>query len=435
MSRRMNGFLEAAVVLAIVFVFVMPGSAMFINTKTVGDVGSGSAVDMQMSDEGLGRSVIFEDDFESYSDFVLDFPPWTQYDGDGADTYGFMNYDFPNEHYVGSYIIFNPSQTTPPNPPNSEPHSGDKYAACFNAVLPATNDDWLITPLISGSSFDEVSFWAKSITDMYNLERFQVGVSTTGTDPSDFTVISPEPYVEVPTVWTQYTYDISPYSGNGSIYIGIHCVSYDAFVFMIDDFVVTGETGEDTTPPVTTCELSGEMEDDIYVSDVTVYLNATDDMSGVNYTMYKLDDGAWQEYDGPFVVTEDGDHTVYFYSVDNAGNIEETKSCSFTIQHPCPCPIEIEIKNGIGFGVTMVVRNTGEENLTDVNWSLSLSGGIILLGRENNGVIENLPAAEEVTVQCKPIIGFGRVTIDATAGGCAEDTADGFVLLFLVMIR
>ncbi|MGF3555087.1 MAG: choice-of-anchor J domain-containing protein [Thermoplasmatota archaeon] len=183
---------------------------------------------------------MFEDDFESYDDFVLDFPPWIQFDGDGSPTYGMTYYDYPNEYYTGSFIIFNPSQTTPPCP-YAPPHSGQKFAACFNAVLPATNDDWLITPQLGPASYEEVSFWARSYTDDYNLDRFQVGISTTDTNPSSFTIISPGNYIEAPITWTQYTYDISAYSGN-SIYIAIHCVSYDAFILMVDDFSVTGST-------------------------------------------------------------------------------------------------------------------------------------------------------------------------------------------------
>ena len=87
----------------------------------------------------------------------------------------------------------------------------------------------------------------------------------------------------------------------------------------------------DITPPVTTCTLDGELVGSIYVSDVTVTLTATDDMSGINYTMYKINDGVWQEYLSPFVVSENGTYTIYFYSVDNAKNVEPEKNSIFII--------------------------------------------------------------------------------------------------------
>jgi hypothetical protein len=102
--------------------------------------------------------------------------------------------------------------------------------------LPATNDDWLITPQLNAVQFDTVSFWARAYTSDYNLDRFRVGVSTTDTDPSSFTIISTEPYIEAPAEWTEYVFDIKSYSGD--IYIAINCVSYDGFWLCIDDFVV-----------------------------------------------------------------------------------------------------------------------------------------------------------------------------------------------------
>jgi len=228
--------LKGAVVLLILAVMIFSTITTGANTKETKSIKSiiGNLIPM-------GRDTLFEDDFESYSDFTLDFPPWIQVDVDGAGTYGMTDYDYPNESYVGSFMIFNPSQTSPPCG-NAPPHSGEKFASCFNAILPDTNDDWLITPQQNSIEYGEVSFWARSYTDAYNLDRFQVGISTTDTDPSNFTIISPGEYIEAPIEWTKYKYDISEYTG--IIYIAIHCVSYDSFILMVDDFMITDKIYE-----------------------------------------------------------------------------------------------------------------------------------------------------------------------------------------------
>lgn len=235
MEKKAHILLKAAVVFAITLAFIMPGAAT-VNTKlftTTTDINISS----EQQPRNLGFSALFEDDFESYDDFTLDFPPWTQYDGDGQETWGFETTEFPNEYYVGSYIIFVPSQTIPPLTDTA--HSGEKYAACFDAVpVDPANDDWMITPALTSGEYEfyvaihcvnhdsfwlgiddvaisevepgtiEISLWAKTGSAQYERDRFQVGVSTKTNAPGDFVIITPEPYVEPPTTWTQYTYTV-----------------------------------------------------------------------------------------------------------------------------------------------------------------------------------------------------------------------------------
>ena len=95
--------------------------------------------------------------------------------------------------------------------------------------------------------------------------------------------------------------------------------------------------GDDSAAPTTTAERSGD-------GPVEVTLSATDGAggSGVEWTEYRVDGGAWTRSDNtgeddPFVTTltvrGDGDHTVEFRSRDRAGNVEDPpKSVSFTIE-------------------------------------------------------------------------------------------------------
>ncbi|OFY52099.1 MAG: hypothetical protein A2W85_11775 [Bacteroidetes bacterium GWF2_41_31] len=178
----------------------------------------------------------FSDDFETYENFVIDFAPWVNLDVDGSPTYGMTGIDWPNVYSEQSFIIFNPSQTTPAVT-DIIPHSGDKLAACFAATAPP-NNDWLITPEVNIADGFMLKFWAKSYTDEYGLERFKVGVSTTGLNPSDFTIISAGSYVEAPVAdWAEFSYDLSAYAGQ-NVYVGIQCVSNDAFILLVDDVTI-----------------------------------------------------------------------------------------------------------------------------------------------------------------------------------------------------
>ncbi|MBO4615281.1 MAG: PKD domain-containing protein [Bacteroidales bacterium] len=185
-------------------------------------------------------SASFSLDFEACGDFQVDnFHPWTTYDGDGAATYASQNFDFLNEAYTGSFIAFNSSATSP-EASGWEAHGGDRCGICFASTTPP-NNDWLISAPLTLCSNASISFWAKSITDSYGLERFNVLLSTTDNSTSSFTVkLSGNNYIEAPTTWTQYTYSLSAYAGR-TVYVAIQCVSNDAYAFMIDDIEITGD--------------------------------------------------------------------------------------------------------------------------------------------------------------------------------------------------
>ncbi len=94
----------------------------------------------------------------------------------------------------------------------------------------------------------------------------------------------------------------------------------------------------DTTPPATTCSLSGTSgENDWYISNVQVTLNASDSGgSGLKLTQYKIDDGSWQTYSGPFTVSGDDRHTIYYKAQDKAGNWEAEKRAYASIDTVAP---------------------------------------------------------------------------------------------------
>lgn len=99
----------------------------------------------------------------------------------------------------------------------------------------------------------------------------------------------------------------------------------------------TFATATDVTAPVTTISFDGTIGDNSwFVSPVLVTLTATDDLVGVDYTMYQLDEGSWNLYLDPFTVSADGDHTIEYYSVDVLGNTETTKSARLPIDQTPP---------------------------------------------------------------------------------------------------
>jgi len=88
-----------------------------------------------------------------------------------------------------------------------------------------------------------------------------------------------------------------------------------------------------------------------------------------------------------------------------------------------------------GLGITVKIKNIGDENLTNVTCNIGLSG-FILVGKSTTSGTDILPAMKTMTI-FSLIVGFGRTTISVNAtcveGATAEKTAKGFVLGIFVL--
>lgn len=93
----------------------------------------------------------------------------------------------------------------------------------------------------------------------------------------------------------------------------------------------------DSTPPVTTATGLQPSASAWTRSAVTVTLAATDaGGSGVAATSYRIDSGAATTYTAAFTISAAGRHTVTYYSVDKAGNVETAKTGYANIDMTAP---------------------------------------------------------------------------------------------------
>jgi parallel beta-helix repeat protein len=92
----------------------------------------------------------------------------------------------------------------------------------------------------------------------------------------------------------------------------------------------------DTTSPITTIDLYGVSRvNDWFGSDVTVTLSATDD-TDVEKTEYSFENTTWTTYAKPFIITNEGNTTIYFRSMDMLGNTETVKTTTIKIDKTIP---------------------------------------------------------------------------------------------------
>jgi hypothetical protein len=111
-----------------------------------------------------------------------------------------------------------------------------------------------------------------------------------------------------------------------------------------------------------------------------------------------------------FTVLDDG---VYLYKYNN--------------------PPVIEIGNITGglFKVKAVIKNTGDGVATNVSWSIKLTGGLIILGKDTSGTIASLNASGEQTVSSKLILGFGKTVITVIADTATKSQNATVLFVFI----
>ncbi len=261
--------------------------------------------------------LVMSDDFEAYPDFTTTIPPWTLRDQDNQTTYGITDVTFPGSGNPMAYIVFNPSATTPPIT-SVTPHGGAKMMASFAATTPP-NNDWIISPRIQLGTDSSIKFFARSHTSAFGLERFRVGVCPL---PSiiiqGFQYVTGPDFIEAPIDWHEYVYDLSAYDGQ-LVFIGIRCVSDDAFVFYLDDISIHSDGGSvdngDITAPVLQNELAGNYPNPFNPETTIRY--STAQKGAVAIDIYNVKGQLVRR-----LVNEEkaaGNHSVVFDGKDNSG--------------------------------------------------------------------------------------------------------------------
>lgn len=178
------------------------------------------------------------DGFEDYQSFLIrDFGDWMTLDRDKGSTVYFSNVPmWTNCSAPQAYIVFNPkaAQVDEPNPDGTPSmftnHGGEQMLISF-ASETGTNDDWLVSPRLSGNA-QEVSFWVKGLTMYYGAETWEFLVSTGDyrENISDFVVMEGVGG-DASEDWTEIKVNIPA----GVNYFAIHCTSADKLGFCVDD--------------------------------------------------------------------------------------------------------------------------------------------------------------------------------------------------------
>ena len=196
-----------------------------------------------------------------------------------------------------------------------------------------------------------------------------------------------------------------------------------------DSFGVTSNTthtlsvAKDIMPPVTDIHLSGVKGKGWYRTSVSVSFSASDDLSGADWTKYRINGSAWARFSSAFSIIGNGNHTVDYYSCDRANNSETPKSTIVRIDTIEPIiigtTVRVELSENRSLYDAIISWNASDSLSGIDHYEISVDGGLFVsLGISNKTTLFNLTATVEGNHA------FGNHTVIIRAIDKAGNTAD-----------
>lgn len=98
----------------------------------------------------------------------------------------------------------------------------------------------------------------------------------------------------------------------------------------------------DNTNPITKLTVDTDLYKNIISPRSKIVLEATDENSKIQKTVFSINGGTFYNYHHPIVISglKEGEHTIQYYSIDNAHNTEATKEYKFYLDKTAPMIVD-----------------------------------------------------------------------------------------------
>lgn len=220
---------------------VTVGRASYATVNDLQATIDGTNVILTWSHPEIGEALpeTVTEDFESdeYTPMAINGAgAWTVHDGDGQKTYNIFRelYNPYQTQPIGFQLFDNVVAQVPDQyAADAAANSGQRFMMAPSAQG-ADNDNWLISPELSGNS-QTVTFYAKSFTTAWP-ESFEILYSTSDNQIASLTetVTDVAGFANdgtVPETWTQFSFTLP----EGAMYFAIHHNCYDTVALLVDD--------------------------------------------------------------------------------------------------------------------------------------------------------------------------------------------------------
>lgn len=188
------------------------------------------------------------DSFEDYDAFsIKNVGNWTMIDGDKTATIritltGMSTLSYPNAGAKMAFQVFNTVQSGIPFA-SWNPHTGRQMLAAFKCASPdqgkteIANNDWIISPELSGQA-QTISFYAKTgMGGGYTPEEFEILYSSTTKDTTAFVKIGNTHQLYNAQSWQEIRENLP----EGARWFALRYVSNNKFAMLLDDITYTAK--------------------------------------------------------------------------------------------------------------------------------------------------------------------------------------------------
>jgi len=183
----------------------------------------------------------------------------------------------------------------------------------------------------------------------------------------------------------------------------------------------------DPTAPTTRGTLAATMgSNGWYVSDVVVTLSAFDGVSGIATVEYRVNDGPWLSYSGPFTLSDGGAYVVEFAAVDVAGNQDSLHRITFKIDQAGPAFLSLT-SSGNATGSPVLISWEATDNDSGIagyevrvdNGPFTSLGGVtaVLLNLSEGSHVVQVRATDRAGVSTTRSISIHMLTATKPSGG------------------
>lgn len=188
--------------------------------------------------EGDGKYPVVKESFEGYVPFAESAGAWKFLDRDGGPTASISGIEIPgrNPSEPATWTVFDRTFVPGLNPSALPFEDGDKALFVIYNEDGTPNDDWAISPRLSGLA-QTISLRVLAMGP-YG-DTIEILASSSGTEPEDFTPVSQ--ITSFTTHWKDYTASLP----EGTQYFALRYCSTDAFAIWVDEVEYQAYLGSD----------------------------------------------------------------------------------------------------------------------------------------------------------------------------------------------